>query len=172
MENNQSNSIGKRDLLILKERIDNPVASSRELSEILESEHGISLSHNRINEIMNELKENGYFEKTFIPSEKLFSQYLFQIQFNYSKFDKYWEECYYALVSDPHIMMFFTTDGAYNWQLIAQFSRDEVAYKWVHDFFKTYGELLGEFMIYDIDKIHCFKTDGEIFDDFFENTDK
>lgn len=76
-----------------------------------------------------------------------------------------WEECFNFLVTDPHVMMFFTTDGSHNWQMISQFSDDEHAYKWVHNFFKSFGELISDFQIFDIDKIHSFKTDGDIFED-------
>jgi len=164
--------ISPRDLAILKVRVANPTASTRELSAILEAEYDISLSHNRINEILRELAEGAVFRETIIPNESLFNHYLFRIAFHFPSFAEHWEECYWSLVDDPHVMMFFTADSDYHWHVLAQFRRDEQMQRWVHEFFKAHGQLLAGFHNTSLFGVHKFHTDAEIFDDVMAETEE
>ena len=165
-----SADVSPRDLAILKARVANPTASSRELSELLEDRYGIGLSHNRINEILRGLAEDGLFRETMIPDESLFQHYLFRIAFFYPNFEEHWEDCYYDLVEDPHVLMFFNADSHYHWQFIAQFRSNDQMERWVHDFFKRNGELIAQFHNTMLHNVHKFRTDAEIFDDILEES--
>jgi len=162
--------IAPRDLVILKVRVANPTASTRELSEILSSEYDISLSHNRINEILREMGENGVFRETMIPDESLFNHYLFRIAFFYPNFEEHWEACYWKLVEDPHVLMFFNADSSYHWHVLAQFRTSDQMQRWVHDFFKTHGDLVAQFHNTMLHNVHKFQTDAAIFDDILAET--
>ena len=165
-------SLSPRDLVILKVRVDNPTASTRELADVLEAEYGISLSHNRVNEILRELGDAGVFRETMIPDESLFSHYLFRIAFFYPNFEAHWEDCYWALVEDPHVLMFFNADSHYHWQVVAQFRTGEQMQRWVHEFFKTHGDVIAQFHNTMLHNVHKFRTDAAIFDDILAETEE
>jgi len=164
--------IAPRDIVILKARVANPTASTRELSEVLKEEYGISLSHNRINEILREMADEGVFRETILPDESIFRHYLFRIAFDFPNFEEHWEDCYWNLVEDPHILMFFNADSDYHWHAIAQFRTDEQMQRWVHDLFKEHGDLIGGFHNTMLHNVHKFRTDAAIFDDILDETEE
>jgi hypothetical protein len=164
--------IAPRDLVILKVRVANPTASTRELSNVLAEEYDISLSHNRINEILREMGEDGVFRETMIPDESLFNHYLFRIAFYYPNFADHWEECYWDLRGDPHVLMFFNADSHYHWQVVAQFRKSEQMQRWVHQFFKDHGEVIAQFHNTMLPNVHKFRTDAAIFDDILSESDE
>lgn len=170
MVEDDATDISPRDVVILKVRVAHPTASTRELSDILEAEYGISLSHNRINEILRELAGDGVFRETILPDQELFSHYLFRIAFHYPNFEEHWEECYWELVDDPHVLMFFNADSHYHWQLIAQFRRNDQMERWIHEFFKRHGELISQFHNTMLHNVHKFKTDAAVFDDLLRES--
>jgi len=141
------------------------------MSDILKSEYDISLSHNRINEILREMVKDNVFRETIIPDESIFRHYLFRIAFFHPNFDEHWEDCYWHLVEDPHILMFFNADSHYHWHMIAQFRTDEQQQRWVHDFFKEHGNLIAQFHTTMLHTVHKFQTDAEIFDDILRETE-
>lgn len=161
-----------RDIVILKVRVANPTASSRELSEILEAEYGINLSHNRINEILREMAKDGLYRQTMIPDQSIFQHYLFRLAFHYPNFAEHWEDCYWDLVEDPHVLMFFNADSQYHWQFVAQFRSNGQMERWVHEFFKTHGKLISQFHNTILHEVHKFQTEAEIFDDILEETEE
>ena len=161
-----------RDIVILKVRVANPTASTRELSEILETEYGIDLSHNRINEILREMAEEGFYRETMIPDQSIFQHYLFRMAFYYPNFADHWEECYWDLVEDPHVLMFFNADSQYHWQFVAQFRSNDQMERWVHEFFKEHGDLISQFHNTMLHDVHKFQTEAEIFDDILEETEE
>lgn len=160
-----------RDVVILKARVANPSASTRELSELLEEKYGISLSHNRINEILRSMAEEGIFREAILPTREIFQHYLFRIAFNFPAFESRWRESYEAFVADPHVLMFYNADSTYHWQVIAQFRSNHQMERWVHELFKAHGELLDEFDITMLHNIHKFQTDAAIFDDLLAESE-
>lgn len=164
--------VSPRDIVILKVRVANPTASTRELSEILESQYGISLSHNRINEILREMAESGLFRETMIPDQSIFNHYLFRMSFYYPNFESCWEECYWHLVDDPHVLMFFNADSEYHWQFVCQFRTNDQMERWVHEFFKDFGDLISKFHNTMLHNVHKFQTDAEIFNDILKETEQ
>lgn len=168
--NDDSLDVSPRDVAILKARVDNPTSSTRELSEILEEEYGISLSHNRINEILRLMSEEDVFRKTILPNRKMFRHYLFRLSFNFSNFAENWRECYEVLQDDPHVLMFFTADSDYQWHMITQFRTDDQMERWVHEFFIEYGDLISQFHNTMLHSVHKFKTESAIFDNILAET--
>jgi DNA-binding Lrp family transcriptional regulator len=163
--------IDARDLILLQARISNPTASSRELSEILDEEYDISLSHNHVNTLLREMESEGLFRKTVVPRRTLFKHYVFRIAFHYPNFEDHWEDCYEALVDDPHVLMFFNADDKYRWQLITQFRSTDQMDEWVTDFFEAHGAVIDEFETTSVHNLHKFSTDAAIFDDLISETE-
>lgn len=164
--------IKPRDVALLQARIANPTASSRELSEILEENYDISLSHNRVNALLREMEEDDLFRTTVVPRRSLFRHYLFRIGFHYPNFKEHWKECRRNLVADPHVLMYFNADSKYRWQLIAQFRSTSQMDEWVNSFFEKHGEIIDQFETTSLHNLHKFRTDAEIFDDVLEETEE
>lgn len=164
--------VAPRDIVILKVRVANPTASTRELSRILESNYDISLSHNRINEILREMSDEGIFTETILPDQEIFHHYLFRIAFYYPNFEEHWEDCYWALVDDPHVLMFFNADSQYHWQVVTQFRTNDQMERWVHQFFKDHGQIIAQFHNTMLHNVHKFQTEAAIFDDLLAETEE
>lgn len=172
MTDDDSLDVSPRDIAILKARVDYPTVSTRELSRILDSEYGISLSHNRVNEILRAMSEEEVFREIVLPNRELFNHYLFRIAFDFPNFEEHWRDCYEALVEDPHVLMFFTADSNYHWHLVIQFRTNERMERWVHEFFKTHGDLISEFHNTTLHSVHKFRTQAAIFDDILAETEE
>jgi hypothetical protein len=169
-DHSELNDIKARDIALLQARIANPTASSRELSEILENEYDISLSHNRVNAVLREMEENDLFRKTVVPRRSLFQHYLFRIGFHYPNFKNHWRECHEDLVTDPHVLMFFNADSKYRWQLITQFRTTGKMDTWVNTFLEEHGEIIDQFDMTSLHNLHKFQTDAAIFDEMLSET--
>jgi len=167
----QKSAVSPRNIVILKVRVANPGASTRELSEILEREYGIELSHNRVNEILREMADDGLYRETVIPDQSIFNHFLFRLSFYYPNFADYWEECYWALRDDPHVLMFFNADSEYHWQFITQFRSIDRMQRWIHEFFKEYGEFISGFHNTVLHQVHKFQTDAAVFDEMLAETE-
>jgi len=154
-----------RDVTILKARVKYPTASVRELQETLEEEYDISLSHNRINDILREMKSEGLYRHLSVPDVELFEQYLFRISFHYPNFKDRWEECYRDLVHDAHVVMFFTADDYHQWQFITQFRCGDDSEEWKLDFFNKHGDIIAQFDKTALPNVHKLHYDAAIFDD-------
>jgi hypothetical protein len=92
--------------------------------------------------------------------------------FYYPNFTEHWEKCYWSLVDDPHVMMFFNADSDYHWHVLAQFRRHEQMERWVHEFFKEHGKLISGFHNTSLHGVHKFHTDAAIFDDILAETEE
>lgn len=164
--------IKPRDIALLQARAANPTASSRELSNLLNEEYGIHLSHNHVNTLLREMQSEDLFRKTVLPRRTLFNHYIFRIGFHYPNFKNNWKECREMLIEDPHVLMFFNADSEYRWQLITQFRTNEQMNDWVIAFFEEHGEMIDEFDTTSIHNLHKFSTDAEIFDDMLIETEE
>lgn len=172
MDDNTLNDVKPRDIALLRVRIANPTASSRELSDILKEEYDISLSHNHVNTLLREMEQEDLFRRTVVPRRTLFQHYLFRIGFHYPNFKEHWEDCHRTLVEDPHVLMFFNADSKYRWQLITQFRTTDQMDEWVTGFFEEHGEIIDEFETTSVHNLHKFKTDAAIFDDMLSETEE
>ena len=170
-ENGFDFDISPRDVAILKTRIKHPEASLNELQDVLEAEFDISLSHNRINELLNEMKDNDVFSMRAVPNKNIFEYYLFQVAFHYSNFEENWERCFRQLCDDPHVVMFCSADDYHEWQFVAQFASPEHSEEWRHEFVKEYGNFIAQIDKTAFPTVHKFEADHEIFDDLLREMD-
>ncbi|MGA9402348.1 helix-turn-helix domain-containing protein [Haladaptatus sp.] len=162
--------ISARDIAILKARIEHPTASVRELKERLEDQYGISLSHNRVNDILRDLSDKDVFRQVSLLNESFFEYHLFQIAFHYPNFEDRWEECYDDLMNDPHVLMFFNADDYHHWQFIARFRKHEKSETWKHEFFKKHGDLIAQFDSSSLPEIHKFRDDTQVLERILQET--
>lgn len=158
-----------RDITILKARIKHPTASLRELQRILDEEYGIALSHNRINEILREMKSEGLFDIVGLPKQNLFEYYLFRLSFHHPTFRGRWEDCYAQLQRDPHVILFFDADAYHQWQFITQFRSAQASEEWKMDFFNKHHDVIAEFERIALPRMHKFDIDHTIFDDVLQD---
>ncbi|WP_433631097.1 helix-turn-helix domain-containing protein [Halomicrococcus sp. NG-SE-24] len=172
MVEDESLDVSPRDIAILKARVDNPTLSTRELSQIVEEKYGISLSHNRINEILRMMSEQEIFREMVLPNREMFRHYLFRISFNFPDFKDNWRDGYDKLQNDPHVLMFFTADTDYQWHAIAQFRSDEYMERWVHELFESHGDLISDFHNTMLHSVHKFRTEAAVFDDILAETEE
>ena len=164
-ENDFDFNLSTRDAAILKARVKYPEKPVSELRDILEEEFDISLSHNRVNEILNEMQDQGVFSMQAVPNVNIFEYYLFQISFHYSNFDENWEECYKRLLDDPHVVLFCSADDYHEWQFVAQFASPEYSEEWRHSFVKEYGDFIAQIDKTAFPTVHKFESAAAVFDE-------
>ena len=160
------------EITLLKEKVAKPNASTRELSKILKTKYGISLSHTRISEILREMKEKGVFRESVIPNENMFTFFLLEISFNNEHFRDEWRKALDYILNDPHTLLFFITDGVYRWKMIMLFRTFEEMSRWAHNLLKEHGKLIGELNINVLYRVLKFKLDDRVFDDYIEELRK
>jgi hypothetical protein len=165
-------NLSPRDTAILKMRLEYPTVSVREIRDRLESEFDISLSHNRVNEILREMRDKGVFRQPTLPDESLLNFHLFRIAFHYPNFEQAWETCYWDLMDDPHVVMFFNADSYHHWQLITAFRDNEQTEQWIHEFFKKHGDLIDQFDNSALPTIHKNAIDADILDEILAETEE
>ncbi|WP_121822308.1 helix-turn-helix domain-containing protein [Halostella salina] len=161
--------LSPRDVAILKARVKYPEKPVSELRDILESEFDISLSHNRVNEILNEMRAEGVFSMQAVPNRNIFEYYLFQVAFHYSNFEENWEGCYKRLLDDPHVVLFCSADDYHEWQFVAQFASAEESEEWRHEFVKEYGNFVAQIDKTAFPTVHKFETAAAVFDDLLSD---
>ncbi|MFC6733876.1 MULTISPECIES: helix-turn-helix domain-containing protein [unclassified Haladaptatus] len=164
--------ISPRDVVILKVRLEHPTASVRALKDILDEEYGISLSHNRVNDILRELGEKDVFREAALLNEQFFEYHLFQIAFHYPSFEERWEDCYNDLMEDSHVMMFFNADDYHQWQFIARFRKSENKEEWKRNFFKKHGDLIAQFDSSSLPEVHKFRSDMDVLEHLLSETEE
>lgn len=164
-ENDFDFDLSPRDVAILKARVKYPEKPVSELRDILEEEFEISLSHNRVNEILNEMEAQDVFSMQAVPNRTIFEYYLFQVSFHYSNFDENWERCYRKLLDDPHVVLFCSADDYHEWQFVAQFASPEHSEEWRHEFVKEYGDFVAQIDKTAFPTVHKFETTAAVFDD-------
>jgi DNA-binding Lrp family transcriptional regulator len=80
----------ERDVLILRELSDDPQLSSRELADLLEEKHDISVSHVTVSESIRKMRQEGVFREAIVPNEEFFNFALFEFKFNPEHFEEGW----------------------------------------------------------------------------------
>lgn len=164
--------IPPRDVAILKARLKYPAASVRELTDVLETEYDIDLSHNRVNDILNEIKEQDFYQETGLLNKSLLNYHLFRIAFHYPSFEERWEDCYTDLMNDPHVVMFFNADDYHHWQFVTQFVDNKHSEEWKHEFFTKHGDLIAQFDKTAMPTVHKLQFDPAVLDDFLAETEE
>jgi len=129
-----------RDVYILRELAKNSSISSRDLAEILEDEYGIDVSYVTVNESIRNMREAGVFREAIVPNEEYFIFELFEFKFNPEYFADTWRETMEYIRDDEHTLMYFLSDGEYQWKSIMLFPTREHGERWLHEFYKNHGK--------------------------------
>ncbi|ACV48646.1 MULTISPECIES: Lrp/AsnC family transcriptional regulator [Halomicrobium] len=153
----------ERDVLILRELADDPELSSRELADILEADHDISVSHVTVSESIRKMRQEGVFRDAIVPNEEYFNFALFEFKFNPEHFEEGWREAMTAIRDDRHTMFYFLSDGEYQWKSVMMFPSRKAESRWIHEFYKDHGRVVQNIRNSVIHNVLKFQTDPEIF---------
>ncbi|MBX0297486.1 Lrp/AsnC family transcriptional regulator [Haloarcula nitratireducens] len=165
-ENTDENSweFKKRDVKILRELSKNPQISSRELSNKLNEKYDIEISHVTISKSIRQMRASGVFREAIMPNENYFNFALFEFKFDPRNFDEEWEAAMEYIMDDPHTLMYFISNGEYQWKTIMMFQSREAESKWIHDFYKHHGTVVQNVRNSVVHNLLKFQTDPEIFE--------
>ncbi|WP_135828453.1 winged helix-turn-helix domain-containing protein [Halorussus halobius] len=153
-----------RDVKILTELSRNPEISSRELADRLEEEHGIDVSHVTVSETIRKMREAGVYREAIMPNESFYNFALFEFKFNTDNFDERWEDAMEAIERDKQTLMFFISNGEYQWKSIMMFRTRREESQWIHEFYKEYGDVVSNIRNSVVHNLLKFRTDPEIFE--------
>jgi len=153
----------ERDVLILRELSDDPQLSSRELATILEEEHDICVSHVTVSESIRKMREEGVFRETIVPNEAYFNFALFEFKFNPAHFAEGWHDAMTAIRHDRHTLLYFLSDGEYQWKSVMMFPSRKAESRWIHDFYKDHGDVIDNVRNSVVHNVLKFRTDREMF---------
>jgi DNA-binding Lrp family transcriptional regulator len=152
----------ERDVLILRELSRDPQLSSRELADILATEYDIDVSHVTVSESIRNMREEGVFREAVIPNEGYFVFAMFEFKFDPEHFAEEWREAMEYIRDSPNTLMYFLSDGEYQWKSVMMFPSDEAESKWIHEFYKKHGRLVQNIRNSVIHNVLKFQTDPEI----------
>lgn len=161
----------RRDVLILQELSRNPQLSSREIARILDRKHGIDVSHVTVSETIRGMREEKVFREAIIPNEEYFSFALFEFKFNAEHFAERWRPAMEQISDSPNTLFYFLADGDYQWKAVMMFRSRETQSKWIHDFYKEYGDAVDNIRSTVVYNLLKFQTDPEILESFSEPDD-
>lgn len=161
----------ERDVLILRELSRDPQLSSRDLARILEDEHGIEVSHVTVSESIRGMREEGVFREAIIPNEEYFIFGMFEFKINPEHFDEHWREAMEAIRDSPNTLMYFLSDGEYQWKSVMMFPDRVSESKWIHDFYKEHGRIVQNIRNSVVHNVLKFRTDPEILETLHEQED-
>ncbi|TKX42823.1 Lrp/AsnC family transcriptional regulator [Halorubrum sp. ARQ200] len=164
-------NLSERDTIILQELARDPQLTSRKLRDLLEAEHDIDVSHVTVSESIRRMREDGVFREALVPNEEQLFFSLFEFQFNPEGFDDNWRDALEHIQSSRHTFMYFLSDGDYQWKTIMMFKDREQESKWIHNFYKEYGELIANLRNSVVTNVLKFGTDPELFEVFQEDDD-
>jgi DNA-binding Lrp family transcriptional regulator len=160
----------ERDILILRELSRDPQLSSRDLARILETDHGIDVSHVTVSESIRGMREQGVFREAIIPNEEYFIFGLFEFKIDPTSFEDGWREAMEDIRDDEHTIFYFLSDGEYQWKSVMMFPDREAESKWIHDFYKNHGEVIHNIRNSVVHNVLKFRTDPEVLEDLSATT--
>jgi len=154
----------RRDVCILKELSRDPQLSSRKLADRLEENYGIDVSHVTVSESVREMREKGVFRDAILINESYFNFSLLEFKFDTSNFAEKWREAMEYIRDDPHTLFYSLSTGTYQWKAIMMFSDNEDESRWVHEFYKTHGDVVTNVRNRALHNGIKFRTDPELLD--------
>jgi len=158
----------ERDRYILSELSEDPTLSAKELRNILEEKHNIDISRVTVSESIRKMREEGVFRETIIPNEEYLFFALFEYQFFPPNFSDEWEDALSHIRFNEHTLLFFLADGQYQWKSVMIFRDLEQQSKWIHDFYKEYGDLILDLRNTVVTNVLKFSADPAIFQTMLE----
>ena len=154
----------ERDIKILRELSKEPQISSRELSATLNEKYDIDISHVTVSKAIRNMRSSGVFREAIMPNEEFFNFALFEFKFDPRNFDEEWEAAMEYIMDDPHTLMYFISNGEYQWKTIMMFQSREAESQWIHDFYKHHGTVVSNVRNSVVHNLLKFQTDPEIFE--------
>ncbi|RRJ33690.1 Lrp/AsnC family transcriptional regulator [Halocatena pleomorpha] len=158
----------ERDVYILRELSEDPQLSSRELADILEQKYGIDISHVTVSESIRGMREEGVFREAIIPNGAYFLFGMFEFKLNPEHFEETWREALEAIRGSPNTLFMFLSDGEYQWKSIMMFPNRRAESKWIHDFYKEYGDSVQNIRNSVVHNVLKFRTDAEILEILYD----
>ncbi|MDL5361572.1 winged helix-turn-helix domain-containing protein [Halalkalicoccus sp. NIPERK01] len=155
----------ERDIVILRELSANPQISSRKLTEILDEEYGIDVSHVTVSESIRKMREEGVFREAIVPNEEYFIFGLFEFKFNPENFEEGWRDAMEYIRDDQHTLFYFLSDGEYQWKSVMMFPDRRSESRWIHEFYKEHGAVIENIRNSVIHNVLKFRTDPELLND-------
>ncbi len=131
-------SLDRTRLLLIREKIREPSATLKELSETMMREYGIKISHSRIADILREMKHGGVIREVVIPNENYFIFAFIEFSSNSKNFDE-WGKVYEYLKNSPNVIMILLVDGDNRWKVLGAFRSFREVTKWIHNFAQEHG---------------------------------
>ncbi len=159
----------ERDVLILRELSRDPQLSSRDLARILETEHDIEVSHVTVSESIRGMREEGVFREAIIPNEEYFIFGMFEFKINPEQFEAGWRDAMEYIRDSPNTLMYFLSDGEYQWKSVMMFPERQAESKWIHDFYKEHGEVVHNIRNSVVHNVLKFRTDPQILETLHED---
>ena len=158
----------ERDVAILTELASDPQLSSRELTEVLEADYGIEVSHVTVSQSIRRMRDEGVFREAIIPNEEYYYFGLFEFKFNPENFEDGWRDAMEYIRDDKNTLFFFLSDGVYQWKSIMMFrDRSEVS-QWIHAFYKEHGHVVDNLRNSVVHNVLKFQTDPQIFEELHD----
>lgn len=154
-----------RDVVILRELSKNPQISSRKLTEVLEEEHDIDVSHVTVSESIRKMRQQGVFREAIVPNEEYFIFGLFEFKFNPENFEENWRDAMEYIRDDQHTLFYFLSDGEYQWKSVMMFPHRKAESRWIHEFYKSHGNVIENIRNSVIHNVLKFQTDPELLND-------
>jgi DNA-binding Lrp family transcriptional regulator len=154
----------ERDVLVLRELSRDPQLSSRDLARILDDKYGIDVSHVTVSETIRKMREQGVFREAILPNEAFYNFALFEFKFNPEHFEEGWRDAMEYVEDDEHTLMYFISNGEYQWKTIMMFRTRQAESQWIHEFYKEHGDVVDNVRNSVVHNLLKFRTDPEIFE--------
>lgn len=161
--------VKERDKIILSELSKDPTVSASEIQDILEIKHDIQVSRVTVSESIRGMREAGVFRETIIPNEEYLLFSLFEYQFNPQNFRENWNSALETIRDDEHTLLFFLSDGEYQWKSVMIFKNREQESRWIHEFYKEHGELVNNLRNTVMTNMLKFDTHPKVFTTLIEH---
>jgi hypothetical protein len=153
-----------RDVVILRELANDPGISSRDLADVLAEDHDIDVSYVTVNESIRNMREAGVFQEAIMPNEEYFVFELFEFKFNPEYFAEEWRDTMEHIRDDQHTLLYFLSDGEYQWKSIMLFPTRERGERWLHEFYKHHGKTVLNVRTSVMTNVLEFGASPELFD--------
>ncbi|WP_440008896.1 winged helix-turn-helix domain-containing protein [Halomicrococcus sp. SG-WS-1] len=154
----------ERDILILQELARDPQISSRNLTQVLAEKYDIDVSHVTVSESIREMRDAGVFREAIIPNEAYFIFALFEFKFNPEHFADEWRDAMEYIRNDENTLLYFLSDGEYQWKSVMMFPSRDAESQWIHEFYKEHGAVIDNLRNSVVTNVLKFGTNPELFE--------
>ncbi|MFB6093092.1 MAG: winged helix-turn-helix domain-containing protein [Haloquadratum sp.] len=154
----------ERDVIILRELARDPQLSARELTDVLDEDYDIDVSHVTVSKAIRNMRDAGVFREAIIPNESYFLFALMEFKFNPEHFADNWREAMNHIRDSQYTLFYFLADGEYQWKAVMMFPSQEAESKWLHHFYKEHGKVVNNVRSSTMTNVLKFGTTPGLFD--------